>query len=77
MGKIVIRNRSDGKVLPVSESAPVLHIVPAKCIKTKEGLFVRIIRDATGWCWDSIFRDGRVQSTSPREHVKIIDSLLR
>lgn len=61
MNGITIHNRSDGKQLPIIEGSSVLHLLPAKCVKTKEGLIVRLLRDKTGWCWESPYRDGSTQ----------------
>ena len=64
MSKITIYNRSDGKEIPAKPPAMTQRFIPAKCIKTKEGLLIKLVRDEKGWCWDSTFKDGAAQGTS-------------
>lgn len=72
MNKIAILNRNDGKDIPTPKTTSFVRFIPAKCYKTKEGLFVKLIRDDKGWCWDSTLKDGAGQGSSSDRYVENI-----
>jgi len=72
MSKITIFNRNDGKDIPSPKPTSFVRFIPAKCFKTKEGLFIKLIRDDKGWCWDSTFKDGAGQNSSSSHKVQDI-----
>ena len=64
MDKITVYNRTDGKDNLAKQGIIEQKLIPGRCIKIQEGVFITLIKDEKGWCWDSTMIDRAARGTS-------------